>query len=86
MRRGNSRHAIRFKLKNAGDGKMEARTNMNVAAGGLALIGVLRLSAGPGGRAASAPAKVDSLDELDIKAKKEAGKLNVYASLSAHSL
>ena len=40
----------------------------------------------PGGRPASAPAKVNSLDKLYHKAKKEAGKLNLYASLSANSI
>jgi iron(III) transport system substrate-binding protein len=37
-------------------------------------------------RAASAPAKSESLDELYEKAKKEGGKLNLYASLSANSI
>ena len=37
-------------------------------------------------RAAGAPAKVESLDELYAKAKKEGGKLNLYASLSAASV
>jgi iron(III) transport system substrate-binding protein len=36
-------------------------------------------------RAASAPAKAESLDELYEKAKKEGGKLNLYASLSGAS-
>ncbi len=37
-------------------------------------------------RAASAPAKSESLDDLYEKAKKEGGKLNLYASLSANSI
>ena len=37
-------------------------------------------------RAASAPAKSESHDELHEKAKKEGGKLNLYASLSANSI
>jgi iron(III) transport system substrate-binding protein len=36
--------------------------------------------------AASAPAKSESLDELYEKAKKEGGKLNLYASLSQNSI
>jgi iron(III) transport system substrate-binding protein len=36
--------------------------------------------------AASAPAKAESLDELHEKAKKEGGKLNLYASLSGNSV
>ena len=44
-------------------------------------IGVISLA-----RAASAPAKSESLDELYEKAKKEGGKLNLYASLSANSI
>jgi iron(III) transport system substrate-binding protein len=36
--------------------------------------------------AANAPAKSESLDELYEKAKKEGGKLNLYASLSANSI
>jgi len=35
---------------------------------------------------ASAPAKSESVDELYEKAKKEGGKLNLYASLSANSI
>jgi iron(III) transport system substrate-binding protein len=37
-------------------------------------------------RAASAPAKTESLDELYEKAKKEGGRLNLYASLSGASI
>src|SRR6266508_27697 len=37
-------------------------------------------------RAASAPTKDESLDELHEKAKKEGGKLNLYASLSGNSI
>lgn len=36
--------------------------------------------------AASAPTKVESLDELHEKAKREGGKLNLYASLSSASI
>lgn len=36
--------------------------------------------------AASAPTKAESLDELHEKAKKEGGKLNLYASLSGNSI
>jgi iron(III) transport system substrate-binding protein len=36
--------------------------------------------------AAAAPTKTESLDELYEKAKKEGGKLNLYASLSANSI
>ena len=36
--------------------------------------------------AASAPTKTDSFDELHEKAKKEGGKLNLYASLSGNSI
>lgn len=54
--------------------------------GALALFAWLHLSALPAARAASAPAKVDSIDELYEKAKKEGGKLNLYASLSANSI
>jgi iron(III) transport system substrate-binding protein len=36
--------------------------------------------------AAGAPAKAESLDELHDKAKKEGGKLNLYASLSQNSI
>lgn len=52
----------------------------------LALIGLLSLSAIPSARAANAPTKTESLDELYEKAKKEGGKLNLYASLSANSI
>lgn len=54
--------------------------------GALALFAWLHLSALPAAGAASAPAKVDSIDELYEKAKKEGGKLNLYASLSANSI
>ncbi|HEV8721428.1 MAG TPA: extracellular solute-binding protein [Candidatus Binatia bacterium] len=37
-------------------------------------------------RAASAPTKGESLEELHDKAKKEGGKLNLYASLSGNSI
>ncbi len=37
-------------------------------------------------RAASAPTKGESLEELHEKAKKEGGKLNLYASLSGNSI
>jgi hypothetical protein len=37
-------------------------------------------------RAASAPTKAESLDELYEKAKKEGGKLSLYASLSGASV
>jgi len=36
--------------------------------------------------AASAPTKAESFDELHEKAKKEGGKLNLYASLSGNSI
>ena len=65
---------------------MKTRTKIIFAVGGLGLIGLLSLSAVPAARAASAPTKVDSLDELYEKAKKEGGKLNLYASLSANSI
>jgi ABC-type Fe3+ transport system substrate-binding protein len=65
---------------------MKTRTKIIFAVGGLGLIGLLSLSAVPAARAASAPTKVDSLDELYEKAKKEGGKLNLYASLSANSV
>jgi len=52
----------------------------------LALFGILTFRAMPAARAASAPVKVDSIDELYEKAKKEGGKLNLYASLSANSI
>ena len=37
-------------------------------------------------RAASAPARAESLDELYERARKEGGKLNLYASLSSASI
>jgi len=52
----------------------------------LALAALLGLGMTTAARAASAPTKVDSLDELHEKAKKEGGKLNLYASLSANSI
>ena len=52
----------------------------------LALVALLSFCVTTAARAASAPAKVDSLDELYEKAKKEGGKLNLYASLSANSI
>ncbi len=57
-----------------------------ISTGALALFAWLNINAAPAARAAGAPAKVDSLDELHEKAKKEGGKLNLYASLSANSI
>ena len=57
-----------------------------IPAGALALFAWLNISAVPMVRAASAPTKIDSHDELYEKAKKEGGKLNLYASLSANSI
>ena len=47
---------------------------------------MLAAGASSQGRAASAPTKIESLDELHEKAKKEGGKLNLYASLSSASI
>jgi iron(III) transport system substrate-binding protein len=47
---------------------------------------ILTVSAISAAHAASAPAKSESFDELYDKAKKEGGKLNLYASLSANSI
>jgi iron(III) transport system substrate-binding protein len=52
----------------------------------LTLFGMSNYGAVPAARAASAPTKVDSHEELYEKAKKEGGKLNLYASLSANSI
>jgi iron(III) transport system substrate-binding protein len=52
-----------------------------LALGFLLLFGVTSIAC-----AASAPAKIDSLEELHDKAKKEGGKLNLYASLSGNSI
>ncbi len=52
----------------------------------LALLALLSFAMITAAHAASAPTKVDSLDELYEKAKKEGGKLNIYASLSANSI
>jgi iron(III) transport system substrate-binding protein len=57
-----------------------------IPAGALALFAWLDMSTVPAVHAASAPAKIDSHDELYDKAKKEGGKLNLYASLSASSI
>ena len=86
MLRGNSRHEILFELKDPGDRKMKTRTRMSFAAGALALIALLSFGAIPAARAANAPTKTESLDDLYEKAKKEGGKLNLYASLSANSI
>ena len=56
-----------------------------IPTGALILFDILHFGAVPA-RAASAPSKVDSLDELYEKTKKEGGKLNLYASLSANSI
>ena len=55
-------------------------------AGALALTALLSFGNLQAARAASAPTKVDSLDELYEKAKKEGGKLNLYASRAANSI
>jgi len=55
-------------------------------AGALALMALLSFTTLPAARAVSAPTKIDTLDELHEKAKKEGGKLNLYASLSANSI
>lgn len=65
---------------------MFIRTKMFIPTVALILFGILTCSALPAARAASAPTKIDSHDELYEKAKKEGGKLNLYASLSANSI
>lgn len=65
---------------------MTACTRTIFTASFLALMGLLIFSALPAARAASAPTKTESLDDLYDKAKKEGGKLNLYASLSANSI
>ncbi len=65
---------------------MMIRTKILYQTAVLVQFGMLIFSALPAARAASVPAKVDSHDELYEKAKKEGGKLNLYASLSANSI
>jgi hypothetical protein len=63
-----------------------SREKTFIPTGALILFAILHFGAVPA-RAASAPtSKVDSLDELYEKTKKEGGKLNLYASLSANSI
>jgi hypothetical protein len=64
---------------------MNFRRQIFIPIGALVMFGFLNFN-GLSARAASAPTKVDSLDELHEKAKKEGGKLNLYASLSAASI
>lgn len=67
---------------------MPKKINMAMQLCALALSGLMSFAAAA--RAASAPAKVEpkveSIDELYEKAKKEGGKLNLYATLSANSI
>ncbi len=65
---------------------MNIRTRAFFSIWALSLVALLNFNAMPTARAASAPTKVDSHDELYEKAKKEGGKLNLYASLSANSI
>jgi iron(III) transport system substrate-binding protein len=65
---------------------MNIRTSAFFSIGALALIVLSHFSPVPMAHGASAPIKVDSHDELYEKAKKEGGKLNLYASLSANSI
>jgi hypothetical protein len=62
-----------------------SREKRSFRPGALILFAILNFGTVPA-RAANAPGKVDSLDELYEKAKKEGGKLNLYASLSANSI
>src|ERR1044072_8034095 len=65
---------------------MQTRVGAIVSAGSLAVFVWLNIRGMPPAYGASAPTKIDSHDELYEKAKKEGGKLNLYASLSANSI
>jgi iron(III) transport system substrate-binding protein len=52
----------------------------------LSFVGILTAGVTSQAYAAGAPTKNESLDELHEKAKKEGGKLNLYASLSGSSI
>jgi len=65
---------------------MHRYTTTMISFAALALFGWINMSGVPMARAASAPTKIDTVDELYEKAKKEGGKLNLYASLSANSI
>lgn len=64
--------------------KIHGKTIFSMAS--WALLALLAFAMTTTAHAASAPTKTDSLDELYEKAKKEGGKLNIYASLSANSI
>ena len=66
--------------------KNSLRVGMSTASLVIALCYLFALGTLSTVRAAAAPSKTESLDELYEKAKKEGGKLNLYASLSANSI
>ena len=66
--------------------KNSLRVGMSAASLVIALCYLFALGTMSSVRAAAAPSKTESLDELYEKAKKEGGKLNLYASLSANSI